>query len=235
MNIEIIHRLAEDPIRNMAVVGFFENYPLEKVFQVGDSFILLGKSDHLWAYVSSQNPDELTRLCEEYPISTKFFASVEEWMKPVIAKDSEVEWVLSTDRYLLPANHRIDPPSRMTCTLEISFAEYIFNHSDYQAFTSVEYLRERISRGISAGIIENGTLAAWALTHDDNSLGCLHVLPEFRRKGLARDVMRSLIIQKREANKPVFLNVEPSNFSSLKLVTGMGFILDRRISWIKLK
>lgn len=235
MNSEIIRRLAEDPIRNMAALGFFENYPPEQVFQVGDSFILLGESDHLWGYVSSQSESELTRLFEEYPIGTKFFASVEEWMIPVIAKDAEVEWVLSTDRYLLPENHPVDPPSRTTCTLDVSFAEYIFDHSDYQAFTSVEYLRDRIARGISAGIMENGTLVAWALTHDDNSLGCLHVLPEFRRKGFAKAVMGSLIIQKRKADEPVFLNVEPSNINSMKLVTGMGFVIDRKISWVKLK
>ncbi|HEX7714751.1 MAG TPA: GNAT family N-acetyltransferase [Bacillota bacterium] len=234
MDSNIIRLLSEEPVRNMAVLGFFKNYPLARSVQFGDSLVLLGESDHLWGYVSSQSECELTRLFEE-PVGTKFFASVEEWMKPVIAKNFEVEWELSTDRYLLPANHPIDPPPRMTCTLEVPFAEYIFDHSDYKAFTSVEYLRDRIARGISAGVIENGTLAAWALTHDDNSLGCLHVLPEFRRKGFAKAIMGSLIIQKRKAGEPVFLNVEPSNISSRNLVTGMGFVLDRKISWIKLK
>lgn len=119
--------------------------------------------------------------------------------------------------------------------MDISDGDYIFSHSDYKAFTSTEYIKERIQKGISAGIVKNGKLVAWGLTHDDNSLGFLHVLHDYRRNGYGTDITNFLIKQKRTMKKPVFLNVEPHNMGSRDLVEKMGFVLDREISWIKLK
>jgi 8-oxo-dGTP diphosphatase len=235
MNLEIIALLDKDPVRNAAVLGFFENYPLESLFRIGDTFLFLGESDHLWAYISSKSITELTEILGKSQINTKYFASIEDWMKSIIIKNSEIEWDLSTFRYVLPETYRIKPPAKKMCTLDISMVAYIFNHSDYKAFTSKEYIKERIEQGLSAGIMEGDTLVAWALTHDDNSLGFLHVLPDFRRKGYGTDVLKSLICQMRKENKQVFLNVEPTNLNSTSLVNKMGFVIDRKISWIKLK
>lgn len=232
---EIIDSLKDDYTRNIAVLGFFENYPIERAFRVGDTSLLLGESDHLWAYISSKNISELTEIIEQSQINTKYFACVEEWMKSIIVKDSEVEWELLTLRYVFPETREIELPIRKTCTLNISLVDYIFDHSDYKSFTSKEYIRERIERGISAGIMEGGILVAWALTHDDNSLGFLHVLPDYRKKGYGKDIVTSLIHQKRKEVKSIFLNVEVTNVNSMCFFEQMGFVLDREISWIKLK
>lgn len=232
---EIASVLSKDLVRNVSVLGFFENYQLESVLQVGDSFLLLGESDHLWGYISSQSSGELTELFKNYQIGTSYLASVEAWMKPIISRNSEVEWELTTLRYVLPENYKIEPPTRKTCKLNSSYVDFIFSNSDYQAFTSKEYIKEQIERGVSAGIIEGNILVAWGLTHDDGALGFLHVLPEFRGKGYGKAIASSLVAQKRFMNKPVFLNIEPNNVNSLNLVVKMGFQYDREISWVKLK
>ena len=46
----------------------------------------------------------------------------------------------------------------------------------YKDMLSVGYLNERIEKSVSAGIYNDGKLVAWALTHDDGSLGSMHVL-----------------------------------------------------------
>lgn len=216
-------------------MGFFENYPINDVFQVGDTFLLLGKSDHLWAYISSQSKSELAEVLNKSKNITSYFACVEDWMKPFILRDSEIEWELTTLRYVFPESHEIEPPARETFKLDSSFVDHIFRNSDYQAFTSKEYIKEQMGRGVSAGILEGNVLVAWGLTHDDGALGFLHVLPEFRGKGYGKAITSSLIYQKRKQNKPVFLNVEPSNMNSRNLVTKIGFVYDRKISWVKLK
>jgi len=235
MQPEILASLKKDPLRNCSVLGFFENYPLEEAYGIGDSFVLLGESDHLWAYISSESPTELKELLEKHRINTKYFSSVEEWMKPIVTKNAEVEWELASLRFILPEAQEIGPLRKETCNLDESFVDYIFEHSNYQAFTSTEYIKERLERSISAGIMEDGVLVAWGLTHDDNALGFLHVLPEYRRKGYGEAILNSLIRKRRAEKKPIFLNVEPTNHSSLNLVQKMGFVLDRKISWIKLK
>jgi ribosomal protein S18 acetylase RimI-like enzyme len=227
--------LSKDLVRNISLLGFFENYPLEEVFRVGNTFLLLGESDHLWGYISSQSYSELTELFKNNQIGTSYFASVEDWMKPIISEEAEVEWELTTLRYVLPENLNIVPPTKNIIALDSSFVDHIFRNSDYQAFTSKEYIKEQMRKGVSAGILEDNVLVAWGLTHDDGALGFLHVLPEFRGKGYGKAITSSLIHQKRKLNKPVFLNVEPSNMNSKNLVTKMGFVYDREISWVKLK
>ena len=52
-------------IRNVAMIGFFENYPIKRVFRINDSLLLTGKSDQLWAYISSESKDELKELLQK--------------------------------------------------------------------------------------------------------------------------------------------------------------------------
>jgi len=238
---EIIDRLSQDPVRNIALLGFFENYPLQRVYQSGASYLLLGKSDHLWGYISSENEAELAGVLD--PVEKagdiiKHFACVEEWMKPILTRgggDEKIDWELKTMRFVLPETQEIKEPSRMVLPLDASWVDYIFSHSDYQEFTSKEYIQEQIKKGMSAGIVENDKLIAWALTHDDSSVGFLHVLPEFRKHGYGKAITRAMILQKRKAHKPVFVNVEPGNSNSLKLVAKLGFVPDRQVGWLKLK
>ena len=223
------------PIRNAAMIGFFENYPIKRVFRINDSLLLTGESDQLWAYISSESKDELKELLQKSVIGTKYFACLEDWMIPLVTKDAEVDWTLSTMHYILPETCSVEPPVRNVIELNTTFVDYIYYHSDYQAFISKDYIADRIKRGLSSGIIDDGKLVAWAITHDDNSLGFLHVIPEYRRNGYGTDVVKSLIIKKRKEHKSIYANIEPTNNNSLNLANRLGFIFDRNISWIKLK
>lgn len=81
----------------------------------------------------------------------------------------------------------------------------------------------------------NNKLVAWGLTHDDGSLGFLQVLDAHRNKGLGQQILLELIRQKRELKEAVFGNIIPENLVSKHLVEKLGFEIDRKMSWIKLK
>jgi len=225
--------LNNDSCRNISVLEFFSQAAVIKVYREGNSFIILGESDHIWAYISSNNRQEFIKLIHKYNCETKYFASVEKWMLPILLKQHELDWELATDRYILPEDVVVSSPRRKVSGLQKSDADYIYNYSDYKKFTSIEYIQERIDNGISAGIFEDGKLVAWGLSHDDNALGFLYVLPEYRKKGYAQDITSYLIKLKRKMDKDIFLNVEKGNRKSESLVRKMGFMYDREISWIK--
>jgi len=88
---------------------------------------------------------------------------------------------------------------------------------------------------ISAGILIDKQLVAWGMTHDDGSLGFLHVLKEYRSRGYGKSILLDLIHQRRKEGKPVFGNVEPENIKSIKLASKLGFTFDQQSSWIKLR
>ncbi|SKA06886.1 GNAT family N-acetyltransferase [Selenihalanaerobacter shriftii] len=234
MNHNLENKLSKNLPRDISALGFVQNYPIKKVYQVGNSYIILGKSDHLWAYVSSEDKDELIHLINKYKYETKYFASIESWMKPIIQKNKDVEWELQTKRFIFPEHLEIGVLDNRVKRLKSSDANYIYNNSHYKEVTSIKYIQERINQGVSAGITKNNKLIAWGLTHDDNALGFLHVLPEYRRQGYAEEITKCLIQKQRSENKEVFLNIEIDNFKSESLATKLGFVFDRKISWFKI-
>lgn len=227
--------LDSDPIRNIAILGFFSNYPVEEYFLENDSALILGKSDHLWAHIAGISEAELSPILEKYNKKTKYYFSVEDWMIPIILNYGTADWIMITNRYVLEENNFIDLPNLETVTIDKSYAPFIFENSDYKDYTSIEYIEERLERDISAGIIINDNLVAWGFTHDDGALGFLNVIKEFRNKGYGLNILLSLIQMKKKRKSPVFGNILPENTPSINLVNKLGFKLDRRVSWLKLK
>ncbi len=234
MQADILEQLHENPLQNMPVVGFFENYKLEKTTVSGRSMILSGTSDYTWAYLSVSDENEMKTLLDKFEFQSLYFANVEEWMIPHLTRNHRVEWRLSTHRYYLPEDTVVDPPANDCRPLENGLVPYIYDRSPYKDFTSEDYIRERIERDISAGIWVDDELAGWGLTHDDSSLGFLNVLAKYRGQGLGESIFRSLICGKREKQKPVFVNVEPHNKQSINLLNKLGLKFDRQVSWLKL-
>ncbi len=234
MKADIKAILKQKPLQSLPVEGFFSNYPVKKQIMQGDFILLCGKSDYDWAYLCGDNPEGLFAVLDKFNFDTLYFANVEEWMLPVLTHSRKIEWKLSTHRYFLPDDMVLDPPEYLSKSLEPDMAGYIFNRSAYKDFTSEKYIRERLTKDVSAGIWIEGELVGWGLTHDDTSLGFLHVVPDYRGQGLGENLLRFLVNEKQLCKKPVFVNIEPHNHQSINLVKKLGFRFDREVSWIKL-
>jgi 8-oxo-dGTP diphosphatase len=235
LNENIFSKLKQAPIQNISILGFFNHYPIIDYYEEGGTCILTGESDVLWAFISGTDADELSGLLDKYDIGTPYYSSVEDWMKPVICRKNEPEWDFSTERYILFDSDRCPLPETRCKPVDIIWADYIHNHSVYKDLMSVPYIIDRLSHGISAGYFHDNKLVAWAMTHDDESLGSLMVLPEFRRLGIGEQIIRTLVELNRTLNKPSYLNIDHSNEASRRLVKKSGFEFDRNISWMKMK
>ncbi len=231
---ELKRLLGQKPLQSLPVLGFFDNYPLQKWFRHGEFFLLCGTSDYPWAYLCGDNPEDLYEVLEKFAFESLYFANVEEWMLPVLTHTKKIEWKLSTHRYYLPNEKTVDPPDYISKVLDKTMAKYIFERSAYKDFTSEDYIRERIEKDVSAGVWIDGELVGWGLTHDDTSLGFLNVVPTYRGQGLGESILRFLVIEKRQRKLPVFVNIEPHNHQSINLVKKLGFAFDREVSWVKL-
>ncbi|MBN2280732.1 MAG: GNAT family N-acetyltransferase [Candidatus Marinimicrobia bacterium] len=220
--------------RNIAFRGFFDNNPVVDFDVIENSAIFWGNSDHLWAHLVAESPEELYKLLKSYHRKTPYYYSVEDWMIPIILKFGEAEWIMPTNRYILNADTPLPGPAQETEGIDISQSEYLYINSDYQKYISIEYIRDRLQKDVSAGVQKMGQLAAWGLTHDDGAIGFLHVLEYYRKQGLGETVLLSLIQQKRRKNMPVFCNIVPENKVSVNLVTKTGFRFDRSVTWLKI-
>ena len=224
-----------DPIKNISILGFFSNYPVEKYYINGNSVLILGKSDHLWAHILSSSEIELSSILAKYHMKTKYYFSVEDWMIPLILNHGTEDWILTTNQFILDENVFTNLPKLNIVKINKSYATFMYNNSDYKDYISIEYIEDRLSKDISAGIFVNDILVAWGFTHDDGALGFLHILENFRNKGYGTAILLGLIQMRKKAKKPVFGNIISENIASINLVTKLGFKLNCKTSWIKLK
>lgn len=233
LNNLILH-LKKDEINNISTIGFIENNPITEVVEINNSYLIKGTSDVEWAYVVCNNESDLRALLEKSE-SSIYFASVEDWMIPIITEKRNAEWILSTMRYYLPEEVEIPENKLKVIPLTTDHIGFIISQSNYKQFLTPAYVEERISKSISAAIIKKNKLVAWGLTHDDGALGSLHVLDEYRKKGYGKEIFISLIHQNKKLGKISFAQIEEKNTKASNLAEQLGFVKDRRVSWIKLK
>ena len=227
--------LQKDKINNLSMIGFIENGYAREVQIEGGSVMAKGFSDQMWVYFSSNNDDELKELQKYLNKDDKHFGAVSDSVRKIIAKDKKIDWQITALQLHLPDEVKLKKGKYGVHKLSASDAEYIINESKYKDILSVPYLEDRITRSFSAGIYQKGKLAAWGLTHDEGAIGSLNVLKEFRGKGMGSAIVASLVEQIRSAGKIPFAQVEERNIPALKLCKKLGFLVDRSVTWLKLR
>lgn len=226
-------RLSREPIRYISAIGFFSNQPLEHFYSLGDSQLMAGRSDELWTYVCSDDSTELAELSERYCRGFDCFAAIEDWMLPIVRLGRKTYSLLTTTRFYYPPGVKPPAVGVETASLTMKTVETIYRNSSYAEYISKGYIDERIQKGFSSGISDRGKIVAWAVTHDDNAIGDLYVLPDYRHKGYALAIVADLADTLLSNGITPVMNIEPNNTASQTLARKIGFVKDRNISWAK--
>lgn len=230
----ILDFLKENEIENLNIINFIENYPIHFIERVGNSILVKGTSDRNWVYISSNSEEELEIIKNRLDINDKNFAIIEDWMIPIITKGTKIKWKMATMRLILPSEIQIFEPKNKVEDLKINDAEFIYDNSHYKDYISIPYIIDRITNGESSCIRYRNNPIGWAVTQDDGALGFLHVLPEYRKNGYARDIMVDLIKKVRAKSKIPFVHIEESNEKSMNLALSLGFTKDKVVNWFEL-
>jgi 8-oxo-dGTP diphosphatase len=232
----IMRFLGQDRIRNLNIINFMEHYPLLSVERIGNAVLLRGVSDCRWVYISCPDESALDVVVSRLGDDDMHFAALEDWMVPGVMRDRTLDWKLSMIRLILPQEVEFpEAPLPHVGPLSPEDAEHIYANSIYRKVTTPEFIRDRIQAGPSAGVRESGTLVAWLMTQDDGSIGVLHVLDQYRRRGFARDLTVYLIGKVRAEGKVPYVHVEEGNLGSMALALGIGFRKDRRLCWLSIR
>lgn len=130
-------------------------------------------------------------------------------------------WINPCHLYALDPNRLVVNRRHRVTSLRSADAPTVVRFWPYGR--DVMYVRERISRLPSAAIRRDGRLVAWGLTHDDGSMGFLHVLEEWRGRGFARSLTTALALRLLRLGLRPFLYVVKDNSASIRLTESMGF------------
>jgi 8-oxo-dGTP diphosphatase len=225
---------ADVPI-NISLINFLKYNQILNVEIIDNSVIARGLSDRRWVYISCNNMEELSLIKNKLNKEDDNFASIDDWMFPILTEGKKIIWDLYMIQYYLP-DHICLPSSKFNTTpLTESDAQIVFNNSEYKEYISIQYVKDCIRKGISAGLYENNKLVSWSITQDDGAIGFLHTLDEYRRKGFGYNITLSMIEQVRNSGGLPFANVLPENKRSIDLLLKLGFKESKKIHWFQIK
>jgi GNAT superfamily N-acetyltransferase len=171
----------------------------------------------------------LRTVTDSLPLGNDY-AFVGSEMVPLLVADREVS-VDPAILYDLPDSVEVPEPNNCFPPLKQEFAEMVAKVS-WDAPEYAEYIRQRIERWPSFALYNDGKPVAWNMCHSPDCLGVMHILPEFRGRGLAKQMTRALIHAVRLQGGRPYVQVFESNTPSRNLTEGMGFVEVDRISWI---
>lgn len=89
----------------------------------------------------------------------------------------------------------------------------------------LEYIRDRLAAGVVIGAYIDGNLAGFIGRHSEGAMGMLEVKPEYRRRGIAQQLVAKMCAQLLEEGRVPFCQLVVGNEASYKLHKHMGFII----------
>lgn len=230
-----LNKLEQNKINNISIINFIKNNRLLSVDIIGNSVLIRGKSDRVWIYISCNNEDELNIIKNKLTIDDVNFGAIDNWMVPMLAGGRKTLWDIQVRQFYLPNDVSLPHINYKTIPLTIEDSKTIYDNYYLKEYISLEYIMERIRKGVSVGIFENKNLVSWGITQDDGAIGFLHTLDNFRRKGYGYNVVLSMIDKLLPKGELPFAYIEPSNKNSINLFLKLGFKENITVHWFQLK
>lgn len=144
-------------------------------------------------------------------------------------KDSDK--VIKLIQYVYSSNNRFNVGSYDIRILTTDYAEYI--DSFYKAIEPGETSYESLKNNNVLGIFENNNLAGIIGRHPEGCMGMLHVLENYRGKGYAEILEKTMINKLIDEKQLVFCEVVDNNKISIHLQNKLGFTQGKKkIYWL---
>ena len=113
--------------------------------------------------------------------------------------------------------------------------ETVISNWKYGANGGMGYARDQLAHFPSVVLkSECGEHVGHMLGYTFRTIGMLHVLPQFRRKGYAKVIISQLVQKYFDMGEDAYVNIEIDNEVSVKLHESLGFkaVPDMQITWV---
>ncbi len=218
--------------RGVHLLGLMREGEARLVEWVPDGVLVRGKTSYGLLSTSRDATDSLlNRVPWDGPVS---FSALSSELADEVVTRGTLSWREQFWLCYLPPEVHLPPAPPSVHALLPQDAATVSEYWPYADESSIEYIRERIARGITAGIRVAGELAAWALTHTSGAMGFLHVLEDHRRRGYAEAITRRLVDEIRRRGGTPVAYVGVGNQPSLSLVEKLGMVRVEQVAWLAL-
>jgi hypothetical protein len=232
---ELINFLEEDLIQNLNILGIIENEVNIEIYVDNIKYprgvlVKNGYFNFIYTKEDSFINDFLFNYCkaEEY----YGFPGIEEGIREKLRNHFTTRWENPCDLYYLPKeNLNLALKKNKTSSINIKDADIINQHYAHKNKDSFSRIENNILTRPSSAIYLEDKIASWVLVHNDNSMGIMYTLEEYRGKGYAVDVTIDLCDKISKLGKIPFLQIIENNTMSPGLARKCGFIKYGRAIW----
>lgn len=233
-NIETAHKiLAQDLIRNYCAIHLLSLMDNPTVLVEGHNVLAFEtSSEGKFALLVPSGAPGNRSIFFKLPENANEFFIIEDWPLEYILPGRNFSRDLGCLQLHLPDEFTLPEDDPRICTIGIEHALYIYENYDSRDFTTENYIRKQIQSGPAIGIFENNRLIAWAMTHEEGSMGFLTVLPQYRRQGLGTKLTTALSRRIRQAGGIPTVHILKTNQASLEMSRKHGFIHNSNIHWL---
>ncbi len=233
---EALAFLAAEPLRHFSIATLVRNASAVMCHRCGDHLLIripeAQGSFVAYAAGTMPVPPALTNLLDG--TETLLYVESDE-MEREVACRMPLGHTTNCVQFYLPEEVAVSGDETGIIDLKPEDAPYIHSHYTYKEVTTVAYLAARIAAAPAVGVMVDGVLAGFVMTHEEMTMGVMHVLPAYRKLGLATRLNAAMVRRMRALGLPCIVEIVHDNHASLALAKSAGFLPLQKVHWLHVK
>ncbi len=231
----VANLLMEAPVETLKLQGllYHDTFDEVRVDQLEGPTAVLLRSGRFHAFFALDERQGRALLGELDWSAPQAFSGLHEIYVDWVADRAPITWTNPCDQYHLPDTgtvmedlfaargddaHILEPsPEHVDLILEH------WPYGDVDNGADRRHIEERIASGITTGWVEDHRLVAWAMTHQDGSMGYLHTLAGYRGQGIGGKILADLALKVWNLGLTPFGHVVSDNRAPTPLLGLLGF------------
>lgn len=230
---EALAFLTREPIRHFPVMTILKNAAAATCHRC-DGHLFIRIADGTGTFMAHAAQDASAPAVRLVPLDgteTMFYVQGDA-MAAEIASRVPLGHVSDCVQFYLPEDVPVSADETGIIDLKPEDAPYIHSHYTYREVTTVDYLAERITAAPAIGLVVDGVLAGFVMTHEEMTMGVMHVLPAYRKLGLATRLNAAMVRRMRALGLPCIVEIVHDNHASLALAKSAGFQPLQKAHWM---
>jgi GNAT superfamily N-acetyltransferase len=227
------HILLENPVKNYCAIRLLSLMEDPAVTIEDRSILVVDSSpEGKFAILVPDGPPGYKSIFSKNPGEPSEFFIIDDWPLEHILHNRRISQDLDCFQLHLPDTIVLPEDDRRINDIGVEQAGYIYSNYDSRDFTTEDYIRAQIQSGPAIGIFNNNCLIAWAMTHEEGSMGILQVMPEHRRQGYGASLTTALSRRIRQIGGIPTVHIVKTNQASLAMSKKHGFIHNANVHWL---
>ena len=201
-----------------------------------DAFVdSLDNSKNIWIkdcyfqFLYAENESFVDKFNKEIEYDFFGFSGTNDIVLDYYMKDHLIQWKNTCTQlhYEGEKFHDIIPLD----SLKLEDAEYVDKNYEYNNDNSLEKIKDAIRNRPTSCLRVLGKIVSFVLLHEDNSIGYMITLPEFRGKGYAYELTKDIVNKTIDSGRLPYVQIVKGNFKSVDLAKKVGFVEHGDVHW----